>query len=428
MKVFIIGWFGAGNVGDEAILLSMLTDIGETLPDVEFTVLSFNAGNTVALLADNQQVGQIVYVGSKLRVLHSDFGGVWRALRNADLVIIGGGGLFQDIYNWYPIPFFTLMTLLGKLLRKQIMFYALGIGPLRTWFGRKLCRLAASMADLISVRDEESKKLLLDLGIGQDIYITADPVFALSPAPVERAEQILAREGVPLDGRLKVGIALHELLPWGEGKKQELARALDKLSDQRDANLVFIPFGQYTDSWFGSELVPPVDLRSSLKMARMLIHGSTVLTGRYTPQEVMAIVGQMDLMISMRLHGLIMATAMGVPAIGLTYRQETKLKNLVRSIGQGFHTLEVNHLKQEQLALLLEGILTERDFISHHLGERSSVLRQMARRNARLVSNFGNSATIRYEARLSHDSGSEIDSIDLSERSGIVIFDDQGVT
>ena len=161
MKIFIIGWFGAGNVGDEAILLSMLTDIGETLPDTEFTVLSFNAENTAALLADNCQVKQIVYFGSKLCVFNSDFVGVWRSLRSADLVIIGGGGLFQDIYNWYPIPFFTLMTLLAKLLGKQIMFYALGIGPLRTWFGRKLCRLAAGMAGLISVRDEESKKLLL---------------------------------------------------------------------------------------------------------------------------------------------------------------------------------------------------------------------------------------------------------------------------
>jgi len=380
MKIFIIGWFGAGNVGDEAILLSMLTDIGETLPDTEFTVLSFNAENTAALLADNCQVKQIVYFGSKLCVFNSDFVGVWRSLRSADLVIIGGGGLFQDIYNWYPIPFFTLMTLLAKLLGKQIMFYALGIGPLRTWFGRKLCRLAAGMAGLISVRDEESKKLLLDLGI-----------------------------------------------PWDKVKKQELAHALDELAERRDASLVFIPFGQYTDSWFGSELVPPVDLRFSLKMARMLTHESTVLTGRYTPREVMAIVGQMDLMISMRLHGLIMATAMGVPAIGLTYRQETKLKNL-RPMGQELHILEVNDLEQEQLVLLLELILTERDFISPHLRERASVLRQIARRNAKLVSNLGNNTTIR-EARLSfYDSGPGSDSIDLSERSGIVIFDDQVVT
>lgn len=427
MKIFIIGWFGAGNVGDEAILLSMLTDIGETLPDTEFTVLSFNAENTAALLTNNCQVKQIVYFGSKLCVFNSDFVGVWRSLRSADLVIIGGGGLFQDIYNWYPIPFFTLMTLLAKLLGKQIMFYALGIGPLRTWFGRKLCRLAAGMADLISVRDEESKKLLLDLGIDQDIYITADPVFALSPVPAERAKEILAREGVPSDSRLKVGIAIHELLPWHKEKKQELACALDELAERRDASLVFIPFGQYTDSWFGSELVPPVDLRFSLKMARMLTHESTVLTGRYTPREVMAIVGQMDLMISMRLHGLIMATAMGVPAIGLTYRQETKLKNL-RPMGQEFHILEVNDLEQEQLVLLLELILTERDFISPHLRERASVLRQIARRNAKLVSDLGNSATIR-EARLSfYDSDPGSDPIDRSERSGIVIFDDQVVT
>ena len=78
MKIFIIGWFGAGNVGDEAILLSMLTDLGETRPDAQFTVLSFNAENTAALLAGNHQVKQIVYFGSKLCVFSSDFAGVWR--------------------------------------------------------------------------------------------------------------------------------------------------------------------------------------------------------------------------------------------------------------------------------------------------------------------------------------------------------------
>jgi polysaccharide pyruvyl transferase CsaB len=394
MKIFITGWFGAGNVGDEAILLSMLKDLGETLPDAEFTVLSFNAENTTALLAGNRQVKQIVYFGSKLRVLHSDFAGVWRSLRSADLVIIGGGGLFQDIYNWHPVPFFALVTLMAKLLRKQTMFYALGIGPLRTWFGRKLCRLAADMADLISVRDEESKELLLDLGADKDICVTADPAFALSPAPAERAKEILAREGVPSDGRMRVGIAIHELLPWGKGGKQELARALDRLAEGRDASLVFIPFGRYPDSWLRPELAPPVDLSSSLKMGQMLAHESTVLTGRYTPPEVIAVVGQMDLMISMRLHGLIMATAMGVPAIGLTHRRETKLRNLMRSIGQESHVLEVDDLEQEQLALLLELVLAERDCISRQLGERSSALQQAAHRNAELASNCGNAKTI----------------------------------
>jgi polysaccharide pyruvyl transferase CsaB len=387
MRIFVIGWFGAGNVGDEAILLSMITDIGETLPDAEFTVLSFNAENTAALLAGNHQVKQIVYFGSKLRVFNSDFAGAWRSLRSADLVIIGGGGLFQDVYNWYPIPFFTLMTLLAKFLRKQTVFYALGIGPLRTWLGRRLCRLAANMADLISVRDEESEKLLLDLGIDQDIYITADPAFSLSPAPAERAKEILACEGMPLDDRLRVGIVIHELLPWGKGKKQELARALDKLAERRDASLVFIPFGQYPDSWSKPELVPPVDLRFSRKMARMLTHESTVLADRYTPREVMAVVGQMDLVISMRLHGLIMATAMGVPTIGLTYRRETKLRNLMRSIGQELRILEVDDLEQEQLVLLSESVLAERDCIRHYLGERSSILQQMAHRNALIFQN-----------------------------------------
>lgn len=378
MRIFIIGWFGVGNVGDEAILLSMLTNLGETLPEAEFTVLSFNAENTAALLADNRQVKQIVYFGSKLRVLNSDFAGVWRSLRSADLVIIGSGGLFQDIYNWYPVPFFTLMTLLAKLLRKQTMFYALGIGPLRTWFGRKLCRLAADMADLISVRDEESKKLLLDLGIDQDIYVTADPAFALSPAPAERAKEILACEGVRPDGQLRVGIAIHELLPWGKGGKQELACVLDKLVDQRDASLVFIPFGRYPDSWFRPELVLPVDLRFSLTMARMLNHESTVLTGRYTPQEIMAVVGQMDLMISMRLHGLIMSLTMGVPTLALTYLRETKLRSLMNRVGEPERSLEVESLTQAQLDGLIGEVLGEDPEVVRRRRERVAHLRRAA--------------------------------------------------
>ena len=159
MKIFLIGWFGSGNMGDEAILVSELLFLRAQIKDVEFYILSFDPDKTGKVTAGIPEVKRILWMGSKSDVVRSDFSGILKSFKEADLVVIGGGGIFQDLYNHYPIPFFTAMAFLSRLYGNRLVLYCVGIGPVRTFWGKKLCRYAANAAAFIPVRHAEPKVL-----------------------------------------------------------------------------------------------------------------------------------------------------------------------------------------------------------------------------------------------------------------------------
>jgi len=385
MRLFLIGWFGAGNMGDEAILVSMIVSIRQTLPGVQFDVLSFgDAVNSSLPLAQSAGVN-IVRMGSRSRVWCSDFQGFWRALRLADLVVIGGGGLFQDLYNPYPVPFFTATVLLAKLLGKRVMFYALGIGPLHRRWARWLTGLAAKVADLITTRDAESAALLEKLGLQQQMYVTADPVLLLPPVSSELAAQILAKEGGQ-DRSPRIGVSVHSLLTWGMEQKRALAGALDCMVNAMNVQIVFIPFGCYHDQWIHPGVSRTIDRMASEDIAALMTRESIVLAGHYTPQEMLAIIGQMDLVLSMRFHGLVMAVNMGVPPIALTHRCEIKLRNFMKRLEQEDNVLEVNTVSQDDLFDRMRHVLTNKEQLRLDLQKQAENLKDQAQKNVLLLS------------------------------------------
>src|SRR4030067_2772022 len=187
MKILIIGWFGAGNIGDEAILLAELHAMRERISDAEFHILSFDPERTQRPVSGLQQVVNIIGVGSKHKFLRTDSRGLWHPLTTVDMVVIGGGGIFQDIYNHSPIPFFTLMVVLSKLLSKRVVIHSVGVGPIRTWIGKRLTRAAANLADSVTVRDHESQYILASIGVNKDVGISSDPAFRVEPAKSAKA-------------------------------------------------------------------------------------------------------------------------------------------------------------------------------------------------------------------------------------------------
>ena len=92
-----------------------------------------------------------------------------KALRKADLLISGGGGLLQDTYPtrflFGPLPYYLLIVFLAKLCGTKVMFFSQGIGPVNSTWGKILMKVFANMADFVTVRDQYSKDLLEQLGV-----------------------------------------------------------------------------------------------------------------------------------------------------------------------------------------------------------------------------------------------------------------------
>lgn len=293
VRAVISGYYGFYNLGDEAVLYSMIQALQGCGPDVQPVVLSaapeFTAQTYGVETVNRWQPGAVI-----------------SALRGADMLISGGGSLLQDVTGFKSLMYYLGVIWAARLMGKPVIFYAQGIGPVNSSWGQALVALAASRAALVTVRDEESRQDLLNMGVEKTVIVTADPVLGISPEKIPAApgRGILEAAGVdPGRGRL-VGISVR---PWpGKHWPQILARVADELAHQ-GLQVVFLPMQH------------PADLEISNEVAGMMTARSRVLRQRCTVPEMLSVIGNLDFLVGMRLHSLIMAAVLGVPPVGIAY-------------------------------------------------------------------------------------------------------------
>ncbi|MFO3797175.1 MAG: polysaccharide pyruvyl transferase CsaB, partial [Anaerolineales bacterium] len=329
--ILIGGYYGAGNLGDEAILECMLKDMRALRSDLHFIVTSWNPTKT----AQTFDVESVHW---------QDISALLEAGKRADLILLGGGGLFQDYWGIDPDTYlrrtaFTITTygslpLLAKLLGIPCMIYAQGVGPLKSESAQEHVRLAFERCQVITLRDEESLTLLQRCGFSpsaaQTVEITADPAFTLEidSSARQQAEDILAQEGIPLGTNL-ISVSLRywdlstESAEWLSGVAAGLNAYLAK--DSR-AHILFLPF--QIDA-----RTPYTDDRPTLQQVRAQVfypERTHLIEGEISPRCMQAVFERSALVIGMRLHALILAINAGVPIIALPY--DSKVTSLLRQL------------------------------------------------------------------------------------------------
>lgn len=306
INLLIAGYHGFGNCGDEAILRAMVTNIRKLPVDVDITALSFKPEFT-----KNEYGINSVHRFKAWQVL--------KAIAHSNIVLSGGGTLLQDGTSTRSLIYYLSIIKMAKLMRKRVMLYANGIGPVSGKFNRKLVKLVVDSVDIITLREKLSESDLKAIGIKKpDIVVTADPAFSLESIDDNAARNILRSEGVPMDKPL-VGVSVRawSKAKYGDDFVTKLAKVCDKLTEQ-GKTVVLLPM-EY-----------PKDLEISGKLTDAMTKKAYCLKKRYTPSQILGLVGCFDVMISMRLHTLIFAAVKNVPMLGVIYdpKVEYYLKEL----------------------------------------------------------------------------------------------------
>ena len=353
-KTVISGYYGFDNAGDEALLSAITSTLKQIDPDLEITVLSGNPERTKQLHGVNA-------------ISRTHPGQIIRELRSADLLISGGGGLLQDVTGPFSVPYYLGVMALAKLVGTPVMLYAHGVGPVNRWTNKILVRLVANRADLITLRDDQSRDELVQLGVSQpEMLVTADPVLGfLAGGMAGYGRRLLAQFGLQKNGRPAAGIALRGW-PGMERLKPAVAEFADDLVSQ-GWDVVYVPMHY------------PEDLKTCLDMMALMKNPATVIDRALTTQQALTLIGEFDLVIGMRLHALIFAAVMGVPFIGISY--DPKVKQFLGMLG--FEPAgEVGRVTGEELKAKLTELVSQRQQFAAVLQEKIPSLREMARSNA----------------------------------------------
>ena len=339
--IFLVGYYGFGNIGDEAILSTILAEFRARQPDLRMVVASGNPQNTTA----EHGVEAVGW---------NDMAAIHRAVQAADLVVVGGGGLFHDYWGVDPDTFLTGKhwgvsyyagpALLATLYRKRLMLYAVGVGPLYSAHGIKLTRLAAQAAHAITVRDAGSKTALEDLGIpaGQ-IQVTADPAFAFQPALTSSLASAVNQDFVLRRPVLGAAPRYWSIGVHPDFLERELAAAFDLFLQQTGGTVVLVPCQNLSGERENDRATATRILEHMRLRERAAITG-----GPATPDQVYSWLKDCDVVLGMRLHALIFAAMAGVPAAALSY--DPKIDEIVKRLGHGHFSLDVKDFTGPELA------------------------------------------------------------------------------
>ncbi|RJS49501.1 MAG: hypothetical protein CIT03_03130 [Methanobacterium sp.] len=181
--IFILGYYGWKNTGDDAMLYSLLNILDRIYPSTCFTITT---GSKIKI--PESMDNRIREVNPFQRFLF------FKALFQSSIYVLGGGTHFFDYgTRRIRIPRLLqhfLITGAMKLRGKKCYFLGIGVEKPNNWWGKFLIKNTCKMADLIVVRDSLSEETLQDMGVDTKTYQSLDLSLLLSEGIFNKDSQL----------------------------------------------------------------------------------------------------------------------------------------------------------------------------------------------------------------------------------------------
>lgn len=279
LRAAIVGFHGFGNLGDEAILLGM----EELLAPLAIEVRWIFGGSRLASSPAFPHATRL----RPPRLLPGP--AAIRTLYRADVLILGGGGLFHD--HWPAVvPRYLAWVAAARLARSRVVWLGVGVGPIRRAAWRWMTRVAAGLSILALVRDAASARLL-----GSRALVMPDPALFLAPPVATGAS----------DG---LGIIVRPPISEDAAARKRVEDAIELVATAgRAAGLGPILL----------LMAPSVDVQFAAALGSRLNAPVETLEG--DPRRALERLAAFEATASVRLHGLLLSALAGVPCLPIAY-------------------------------------------------------------------------------------------------------------
>jgi colanic acid/amylovoran biosynthesis protein len=430
-KFLISQAYSTYNKGEAAIGISLIESIKAIYPDADISIMTpapeqareqyqnlgvktyprlVNTSSSHKGLRKISNISKILFCIISY-LLRTKIGGfplgksnrlAFELFRNADVIIIAGGGTFGGAKyrsitgNLFPIY-------LAKKLGKKVMVYAPSVEPFTSKIIKHVTRSVLNQADLITVREQFTFDLLRSIGIKVPLYLTADPAFLIGSEPLNAGTALLMRAGVPV-GRsvnnsnnndpLLIGITIRD---WNFARQKDsgikrkkylyaIRQAIERILLTRP-NAVIVVFTTSINASFGDDDRITANLIKSGIKDNNLTKRVHVLTQDYTAQETKAMIGNMDIFIATRFHSAVFAFSMNIPTMMIA-TEIHKNQGLMKMMNLEDYTLEASSVTSDNIFRTANKLIEQRNHIAEQIRERMILVRKQSMQNIEHLQNM----------------------------------------
>lgn len=301
VNIAISGYYGFKNFGDEAIL-SVLVNHLKKIENTNITVFSSDIGYTEKTYGVNA-------------VKRFDIKEVIKTIKNCDVLISGGGSLLQDVTSLKSLIYYSLIIALGLLFNKKVIIFAQGIGPLNSNIAKIIVKNLLKYCSYVTVRDENSSKLLADLGVKSELV--CDPIYSLD---IARAEQTR-----------NVGIQLREFKTMNQELLQKLALlVITKFSDKKIE--IF-------------SLQKTQDLELCKRFETLIKSFNPEVNTEIVQDDIINRISKLEYLIGMRFHAVLVALKCRVKTCAINY--DVKVEKIAKDAGIPIISMDAHENMEE---------------------------------------------------------------------------------
>lgn len=326
-EVLLIGGYGIGNVGDEAILRGLIQNMSEDI--IKLSVTSHTPRETYDLHNDH------LPLNTKFNPTRVTPTAAPNLLKNHNHIVVGGGGIFSDYMGPYAskIPLFMLAA---RILKRPLYWTAIGVYPSTPPITLNFLCAALRRSESVTVRDEISKQTLTNLGLN-DVEHVLDPSFNLD---YERTES---------NDNKTIGIAARYVKD--SRADRQLLSVYEDVAEtylEKGWDVVFLPLCQHKYADFG------MDQRRCQKLTDKYPRASYWAT--LDPEKMVSKISSFDLMLATRLHSMIFSYIAETPFVEIEYA--SKCTSILEELDRSDWGIPLQNVNSERVIAKLEEVGT----------------------------------------------------------------------
>jgi polysaccharide pyruvyl transferase WcaK-like protein len=407
-KIALLHHTGGGNLGDDATLDVVVSNIRQRQLDADIVIISMNPTDTEdrhgvrslpirrhtwGIGYSPERIGPVQAKRSRLRnwlqvtrnpairLPRAIFGEMaflaasYQRLKEFDQLVVSGGGQLTERSGPWGFPYgIFIWVILAKLARLKCVFLSVGAGPLKHPLSRFLVARALSMADYVSFRDTQSRDLAREVGFSGKCQVVPDNAYLLEHP---------ASHISPASQRPVVGIAP---MPYPFCDPREFVSGHQKVYDAYISKFATFASMLVKESCslelFGSDV--GADSSAIDDLRKCLRDQHDIVTPPYEPvtsvEGLLAKMETFDCVVTCRFHGVVLAHILNKPILAISHHP--KVANLMEQLGLEQYCVDIQTYDPVHLAKSFKSL---RD---HEAEIRQSMAASLAMSRLRVASQF----------------------------------------